>query len=307
MNLKNKIKHVKKKLNMGSSRLYDVKINMTEDCNAKCVSCLTPKIKKKGFMSEETLDNIIKFCAQQQKWINQFHFYSIGESTLHPVFEELLHSGCKRLSPMGIATVLTTNACSPNFPIIDYTCLDHMVISLNGFNKESYEKTTGLKWETAINNIRAYFLENKTAKKTEIHILNFQGDVKSAMSDEIKKIKSDFEVGVRVSDKIDNQCGELDVDRDEKRVACNYVSSTYIFDSWGEMLICAHDFFSKHSYGNINTDNRDAILQKKHLEYLHHRWEERDQALFEGEDRFNHPLCAKCNFNVEEEGHFWFL
>jgi hypothetical protein len=275
--------------------LYDVKITITNRCNAACKSCLTPSIKNKKDMSFDVFKKIVDGTESFHNNIRTMHLYSIGESTLHKDFQKFIEYAYEKLHNHKISLVLTTNGGIPltNF---DLSKLDLLIISFNGFNREKYEWATGLKWDCVLKNIRNYLNpinKKRIGGENEMHILNFCKE--KTISHEIAELEG-FGLRIRISDKIDNQCGKLYND-DQKRVPCDYVTNTFCFDSFGNCILCSHDFYSQYLYHHIqkNDLNFKTLLNLKKKDIENHK-----KNFFEG-------LCKDCNYNTLKKGKFrWF-
>ena len=184
--------------------------------------------------------------------------------------------------------MLVTNGCQDLLQF-DLRMLDHLVFSFNGFTKEKYEANTKLNWDKVLSNMAQYLIKGKKAKLNELHILNFYGE--KAVSGELSQLFPYFN-GVRVSEKVDNQCGELrNVVDDGDRTACDYVTNTLTFDVEGNVLLCSHDFFSKFIYGNV----WKGYGLKEHLKnsVFLCRVAEHKSGVYE-------DLCEVCNYNLKQ-------
>lgn len=278
----NLLKVIRNRIGQG----YDVKLTITERCNAKCQSCFTWKILLPRNMSFATFKSILDEAVWNSDYINHFHYYSIGESLLHPEIQTFINYA-NLLEEVGVNTVLTTNASVDGFADFDFRPLGLLVISFNGLTRKSYEENTGLSWSKTIQNIRAYLKGNKRAKKTEIHVLNFKGD--EVIDFDLELLFNDFDGLVRVSGKVDNQLGTLYKD-DGERVACDYVTRQLVFAPNGDCLLCSHDFFCSHVYGNISKLTFKDLWKAKENDIKLHK-----SCSF---DKFE-DLCKECNYNIK--------
>jgi len=82
---------LKKVRNVLRHDLWDYKVTVSSFCSARCESCLTWRIKQPKYMSFETFKEIVKDAVRNKGKVFQFHFYSIGESTLNPLLQQFLN------------------------------------------------------------------------------------------------------------------------------------------------------------------------------------------------------------------------
>ena len=154
-------------------------IQITNECNLRCVMCAHRTAKKDGtFMDEElfelTLDRIV------EAGIDNVYFASaFGEALLHPKALDYISRAIKR----GRHTFVVTNG---NFLDADFieklvsVGLDHIQFSFFGYDKPSYEKTyVGGDFERASENLRllkAALKRHGNRTKLAVHGVNITND-----------------------------------------------------------------------------------------------------------------------------------
>lgn len=257
----------------------EVKVTITEKCNAKCTSCLTHKIQNPRHMSLDTFKRIVDQIVQykDQFNINKFHLYSIGESFLNPNIQEMIDYATSELSKAGIWTVITTNG-SIDLTKFNVSAVSEVIISFNAYSQEIYEKHIGLSWDRVLENIDKISNERHIG----LHILNYNDE--KEISTKLMNVILKETVHARVGYKVDNQCGELYEDN-SSRIPCTYVLDLFCFNPNGDVILCAHDFFSQNIYGNINDSELPEIYDRKIIDIYKHK-----NGNYTG-------LCEKCNFN----------
>lgn len=255
----------------------EVKVTITERCSARCTSCLTHTIENPRDMTFETWKRIVDDVCDIGI-VKKFHFYGFGESMIHKDIQKFIDYGAPKLKKHGIMTVLTTNG-SIDLTQFDLSHMDEVIVSFNAFSKEIYEKHIKLSWEHVLNNI------SKIAKqrKIQVHILNYNRE--TIMEPLLKQTISHPNIRTRVSTKVDNQLGEFYEDENCIREPCSYVTELFCFNPAGDLVLCAHDFHSGHTYGNINESSLKDLYTKKREDIRKHK-----NLLFTG-------ICEKCNFN----------
>lgn len=288
-----------KRMAKQKGKFQEIKMTLTEDCNAKCISCLTPTIKDKRYMTESTFQKLIQEIIKNSWGISVVHFYSIGESLLHPKIQDFLDYACPKLHKAGVFTVLTTNAAHERFLTTDFSGLEELIISFNGFDKLDYQLTTGLVWDKVLDNILSYADSDRKARNSRIDILNYSKlpleRISPKLNHVIEYVKTKG-IKVRVSEKIDNQCGLL-FKSHEERIPCDYITNVLCFNPSGEMILCSHDYHSDWIYGNINEKPLKELIKRK----------EKDIGIHNIKDFEKIPLCKECNYNTPQNGKIRWL
>ena len=243
------------------------KITLTNRCNARCKSCLTPQLKEHGSMPPKELHRVLADTVA-----GYVSFNNIGEVFTNPELVSALASELPELRKRGIRTGITTNGLlSTPLPVDDY------VVSFNGWGKQSYEDMTGLPFEDVVANIRKLA---KVQQGLQIHYLSVDGEAEHEMM--FVNLFKDLKVPLRISRKVENQFGLLDRPQ-EKRIPCDYLDMKCI--NWnGDTILCAHDFRGEV----VLTDELRARLKQEHK-----------QGIFTG-------LCEKCNYNTKTEGKIFY-
>jgi len=255
----------------------EVKITITERCNAQCTSCLTPSIKNPRDMSFETFKEIIDEIISVD-FIQRVHLYSVGESLLHPQLQEMIDYAVPRLKDRGIISIITTNG-SIDLTKYNLTGINVVVVSFNAFSKEVYDEHIKLNWFSVLDNIKKI----GKVRPIEMHILNYNNETEIAP--EILELKSIPNISIRIGNKVDNQVGEFYEADNTERIPCDYVNDMFIFNSNGDTILCSHDFHSKKIYGNIKDYTISELLELKQEDIKKHK-----KLEFTG-------LCEKCNYN----------
>jgi len=260
------------------------KISFTTECGAKCITCPSWKQPKKHM----SFDNFTKIYDKLNKWntINGYIFSSTGDIYYHPECERILHyavaNKCKTIS-------LSTNASRMHY----IPKINELIISFNGFDKESYERVTGLDYEVVLNNIiRSYGEIEHNTENAEIHMLSFKDN--EILKDDVDRLWSDFPGKVRISYKYDNQMKDdktLDDYKCDDRFLCDYLYMVNV-NTDGKVISCCHDFKYETNFGNILTDSEHDIV------YNYNRLTKKKEH---SDNKFK-GLCEKCNYNTILEG-----
>ena len=224
-------------------------IEPTNFCNYKCSFCphSVGLKREKGFMELSLYKKIINEIApfMRNKKVS-LHF--IGESLLH----KKLHEMVKIASKKGIKVLFFTNASLltvETFKKLSENGLYRLTISLDGTNKEEYEKMQiGGDWEKVIGNIREVIrYRNSSNCKTMITINHLVYNEKEFES-HVKKLREIIGVNdVDIHGHIfHNWGGNIKLNRtthSRKKIkkGCPFIFSSMVVTWDGKVLPCTQD------------------------------------------------------------------
>ncbi len=271
----------------------DCKISVTTKCNAQCATC--PVWQYEGENMSVSNFIIIWNKIMTDPRISRVLINNTGDMYVHPDRAALwAQIEAVRYKPI----IMTTNAAA-----MDYVPNIHeLIISFNGYDKKSYEHTTGLPFEETRDRIRSFYgdIAEKTSN-AEIHCLIWKDTFAPLAEDRLRDLWGDFPGRVRISYKTDNQQtrgieGAEGYESDHERVPCDYLDKINILPD-GSVNMCAHDFGASIIFGNLLTDsvfgtmmNPDRLRKKA----LH------AARSFAG-------LCENCNYNTSDAGKVFYV
>ena len=136
---------------IGDIKLKNIYLGISENCNAACPFCYREfyNPKPKGFMSEEVFNSIL----EQVRQIDSIKSLSltVAEPTLHPLFDKFSVELNKQKK---YKTTIVTNMALAHKHLESLSLYDGIVMSIEGFDKESYESSRrGLKWKRVRKNV----------------------------------------------------------------------------------------------------------------------------------------------------------
>ena len=177
--------------------------------------------------------------------------------------------------------------------------VDNFIISFNGCDKETYENTTGLPFETTVQRIKnAYNQLDKNVKRPEIHCLVYEGNPDP--EDRIYDLFEDFPGRIRLSFKYDNQFEDdktLAPFKRVERIPCDYLEKLIIYPT-GTIIKCNHDFGGECEWGSLIWES---------VEECYYGDIERIKVGFEHKHGQFKGLCEKCNYNTKTEDKFVYI
>lgn len=256
----------------------DAKITVTTKCGAKCKTC--PSWER--FTKEMHPDSFryVYDKLNADKIIERILIDNTGDIYWHS--EDIEIFNIIESHKMKYVVITTNGSRMDYIPNVD-----EFIISFNGGDKESYEYTTGLKFETVTKNI---FKNYKVFEdiKAEIHCLIWEGN--KGCEESFKNLFKDFPGRLRISYKYDNQFKTdytLQKYKNNKKEICNYLRCLSI-DVDGTVRSCAHDFDGVTDWGNVFKNEIHELIshEKRKEKYYEHK-----NNIFKG-------LCRNCNFNT---------
>ena len=262
------------------------KVTLTNRCNARCKSCLTPEIKgEKGAMSKSEFMATMRLLADSGR-VGYIMLSNIGEMFLIPEVDKWVDEIAPYIHKRNIRLGITTNGLLAKIP----KGVDDFIISFNGWDKASYEDMVGMDYDKVMANIRAIVPTRAATQNVQIHYCSFDG------TNEHEKMFAeqfaDMGIPLRISRKIENQFGACrsemaDIQSGEERVPCNYLG--FINVHWnGDIIMCAHDFEGSMVWGNLWRESIDDIWRGKAIKA-------KQGEHYKGEYK---GLCKSCNYNT---------
>jgi radical SAM protein with 4Fe4S-binding SPASM domain len=116
------------------NKLKRLNLELSAHCSYTCVGCPNTYMeRKKGYMSEELFKNIID---EIDGTVEEIFLWNYGESLLNPHISDIIkYSGNKQ-----IKTILSTtgHTLSDREDISFLTYIDELILSINGFDDETY-------------------------------------------------------------------------------------------------------------------------------------------------------------------------
>lgn len=263
----------------------DAKVSVTTRCNGRCRTC--PVWKYDGEDMSLPVFEWIWTRLMESPEVGRVLINNTGDMYVHPKRREIFRYIEGHLwKPV----IMTTNAAE-----MDYVPRIHeLIISFNGYSKDSYEYTTGLPFFEVVNKIRGKYQEMQNhVYNAEIHCLMWSDTYCEDAEAKLAALWHDFPGRVRVSYKYDNQQVEdltIGPFRQEQRVPCDYLDKLNIWPN-GDCIMCAHDFAGSTVWGNL-VDQPVSQVMRSHARLV--KKAKHAAGEFDG-------ICAACNYNVNEQ------
>ncbi len=269
-------------------------IEPTNFCNLKCILCpQNSDTSERGYMDLGLFTKIIDEVKGSVYDVNLCHR---GESLFHPKIMEMI----EYTNRSGIHTRLHTNATIMTEKVsrqLLETELDLISFSLDGYDKETYEKfRIGANFEVVLDNIITFLKLKKKMKRkkpyTIIQVIEPQEFSKSVEEREAFRHYFDHLAIDKVYVKrphnwAGNVPGEGEVSSSRTYSPCTFCwyALTILWD--GTVLICPQDYFVKTPLGNVSSSSLTEIWNGEEIKKLRRK-------MINGEVRKLDP-CRHCD------------
>ena len=186
-------------------RPYVLKIENTNLCNLQCPVCYENRKKHDfegargyGRMKFEDFKNIVD---ELSPWIFRINLYGFGEPFLYDEIFEMIRYATDHDISVAITSNFNTIDQERINKIID-SGLEHLIISIDGIDQQSYEKyKVGGNYDNIINNIKK-LIETKKEKKARYPLVDWQFLIMKhnvSYMDQAARIAGDLGIGIRFS------------------------------------------------------------------------------------------------------------
>jgi radical SAM protein with 4Fe4S-binding SPASM domain len=266
------------------TKKFNIMLETTNICNAKCVMCPHTKITRKlGVMSDEMFDLLVRKLKDDKIDPMAFIVNGFGD----PLTDRKIFERIKILRGNFSNSVLKfyTNLGLANDEIIENLLnsdLDEVNISFNGYDKENYERTMKIDYDKTLANLNKLIDKRKKKNNNNLKIRismtlvsNNDGDEKKFIEEWEHKVDSVsvnkvHSYGQAVSD----VSGKNKINFNKLAYPCKYIWNTINISVNGDIYLCCLDYDGNYNFGNIKdkgileifySDGYERV-RKKHLE-----------------------------------------
>jgi len=268
-----------------------LQIESSTACNARCVFCPHPKMKRKhGTMTDELFCKILD--EADELGITMVLLFLNGEPFAFPrIFDWM-----EKLRERGLLTVIFTNAAlmteEKSIELLSFSdIIQDIVFSIAGVDKESLANIMGLDYDVVVSNVRRFYTLNNGTIPTKIHMPRFS--MTDSFVTEWQEQWADIEPRTGATH-LYNFAGlihddmELRESSTHKYAPCKRLNHLAIL--WdGRVCLCCMDAEGQVILGDANTQSLSSIFNGEI--YEHYR-------KLHSEERYSElPLCKDCNMH----------
>lgn len=294
-----------------------INLELTNTCNARCITCPRESIVNTGFMDMEVFKIFLDRLDHDHNKVSMVNLSGYGETVLHPGFfaflDEIQRFNHKRRRPVKFATVTNGQGLDREKLLAAEGVLDRVSFSFTTSNRSHYEKIyLQLDYEQVVANLKLARQLLDTTRlvahltPTSFTINDIESTVQFLRDEGIQKIVL-FPLTFNRAGNLE-LCHDLTADikrhsqlakklklktleevfipgiRDilpllTKRTCVVHLACLYI-DFHGDYHYCINDMAHQHSIGNINNMTIAQALKAN------------------SKLRFSETLCPQCNVNA---------
>jgi MoaA/NifB/PqqE/SkfB family radical SAM enzyme len=289
-------------------------IDISASCNAQCPFC--PRVfmlqeRSSGFMSIELFEKILHDAKKNN--IKKLKLYSTAEPTMHPKFDKIIDIA----KGLNFEIVLSTNASLLHKHFDSIMKIDRLQYSIEGWDKESYEKYRfPLKYERTLNNIKEFYEYTLTQSQKPLISTNLlltrETNIKQwveTWGKYVGNIRVHFMYNPIKYD--GNKFKEMNLDTQKeyfvlnpriKDVYCEYPFEvlTVAFD--GKVALCCSDFSAELDIGNLSQISIREAFHSKLMKNAREQFYKQKLELCKECTRFAEPKKEDIDFVKEQIG-----
>ncbi len=310
MGLKKLIKKIKNRFNKYKIEPVSVTIDISNRCNALCPFCSRQisDFKRAEFMSKEMFYDIIEEISQI-KTIKQIVFAAWGEPLLHPNFDEFANYVLSK----GYNFSFPTNMQLADKHFDTLLKASHIMISVEGHDKESYEKNrVNLKFEKTYENIieldRLIKEKKAVGEKVPFREINFLLTKESKVNEYINLWGNYVDI-IRIGPVLpvilwnkEKQCTEQRINNElkdkllpindfVKNMFCAQPFKSIIIRANGKLALCCSDYDIDYDFGTYK-DLKNTYWNNENLNKVRKQFKTKKL-----------DICKNCfqNFEIKKE------
>jgi radical SAM protein with 4Fe4S-binding SPASM domain len=261
-------------------KFKQIRIENTNRCNNRCIMCPREKhTRKMGVMSLFDLEFILN---QMPLFQNELHLHGYGEPLLDNNFLGKINLTNKIVPKAKIIffTTLGVNLRNDFFEKLSKQNIDTIVVSMYGFDSESYKKIHRTdNFDLAFNNLKKLVkIRRKSINHFNVKVLisEFEKNIPNSKKNAQEEFLRWFfleDIDMQVNKSIHNYGLGRNYNAPGKNEICSIVwgnRKNILQITWDLNVIpCCYDFNSDIIWGNLKQQTIDQIFQsKKYLDFI---------------------------------------
>lgn len=309
---------LKEYLKMALAFPQEIHLESSSKCNARCIMCPRDGMERyQGDMSRELFLKAVHECEGSN--LKYIHFHLNGEPLMMDIDELCWRiKYARKLNPEeyieGKTTglVFFTNGSLLTKERIEKILdsgLDILVISIDGGNKEDYERVrVGLKFETVVENVKNLVeMRNKSGVKMKLQTAIVPQKANEKTINLYHRIFNEIGVDDVGGSGVQNIGGLIDSESmilkdlqtkvGDINAPCWRVFLDLSITASGKATVCCQDVRAMEIIGDLNTQTLKEIWHGERIMNIRQKFAEGRKAEI--------PFCAKCDYmscvNIESE------
>ena len=282
----------------------EIHLESSSRCNGNCVTCPRQGMSRfQGEMSTKLFVKAVQNVVEKSWHLDYFHFHLNGEPLYLPIGEL-----CWRINyakdnlPGNPILCFFTNASLMNkykSRLILESKLDKIVFSVDGGNKETFEKMRpGLDWEIVVDNI-THFMRIK--KEINSSIATQTAFIPCTINKESLPAYYTLFRGLGIDDVGGSGVNNIGgyIDSKTMRLPTQYTGGDKSVPCWrifidlsicadGKAVVCCQDVRADQIIGDLNTQTLSEIWQGKEFETIRRLHLTKEQQKI--------PFCKNCDY-----------
>lgn len=242
------------------TKRYNVIIETTNICNAKCAMCPHTKMKRKTeVMSEEIFNLILEKLQKESISPLAFILNGFGE----PLTDKKIFERVKKIKSVFPPSIVKfySNLGLANGDLIEELIksgLDEINVSFNGFSRENYEETMKINYKKTLENLNS-LIQKRNELNSQMKIRLSMTLVRENDEDKKKFIREWRNKADSVSvnkvhtynNSIADVSGKNKINFNKFTYPCKYIWNTIVFGVTGDIYLCCLDYEGDYNFGNI--------------------------------------------------------
>lgn len=237
--------------------------------------------------------------------IKELRLYATGEPTLHPQLDKIINYLKEKNLPICVSTNCSGLAKYKH----SLALVNHLQFSIEGYDKESYEKLRyPLKFEQTIKNLEEFteYISNLptkpfrdinliVTKETDIlKFINLWEKYTDAIYIHPMYPMLKFEESQNKFVRIENKDLKIfSLGKMKEKPYCSYPFNSLTIHPDGRIMVCCADFSGSINLGNILTDEIDEILENKNRKMIQDQFKKKEFT-----------VCSECYALYEIESEY---
>jgi radical SAM protein with 4Fe4S-binding SPASM domain len=279
---------------------FDIIAEVANVCNLRCMMCFQSnkalpisKTTKVSLMEMSTFKKIVDECAMNR--LPALKLSWRGEPMLNENFTEMVRyakaKGILEVTSLTNGTLMNENICRE---IVDAK-LDQLVVSIDGFTKETYERIrAGADYDVVLNNLKNLIDIRGKKKKPFIRLQYTESDInrhETSMFYEYWKNKVD-EISISYCQDFGSLVSGNNNNAPIYKYCCNQPFQRLVIMTDGTVTVCATDVMGNISIGNVHNMSIKDVWNSPKINELREKHKSGNYYL--------NPMCRICVHNHYE-------